>query len=80
MSLSGVMQLPRLFKRAGVVESGRPIPYAQKEPVLEECRHFLACVRDRLEPMGSGEVAVAAVRTLEALSESLRQSGRIVPV
>jgi len=80
MNLSGVMQLPRLFKRAGVVESGRAIPYAQKEPVLEECRHFLGCVRDRLEPMGSGEVAVAAVRTLEALSESLRQGGRNVPV
>ena len=47
-------------QRTGVVESGRPIPYAQKEPVLEECRHFLACVRDRFEPMGSGEVTVAA--------------------
>lgn len=80
MNLSGVMQLPRLFKRAGVVESGRAIPYAQREPVLEECHYFLAYVRDRLEPMGSGEVAAAAVRALEALSKSLRPGGRIVPV
>ena len=67
-------------QRTGVLEGGRPSPYAQKEPVLEECRHFLACVRDRLEPMGSGATAVAVVRTLEALSESLYQGGRVVPV
>jgi predicted dehydrogenase len=80
MNLSGVMQLPRLFKRAGVVESGRPIPYAQREAVLEECRHFLACVRDRLEPIGGEQVAVAVIRTLEALFESLHWGGRNVPV
>ena len=67
-------------QRAGVLEGGRPIPYAQREPILEECRHFLACVRDRLEPMGSSKAAVAVVRTLEALSESLHQGGRMVPV
>ena len=80
MNLSGVMQLPRLFKRAGVVESGRPIPYAQREAVLEECHDFLGCVRDRLEPTGSDEAAVAVIRTLEALFESLHQGGRNVPV
>ena len=66
-------------QRTGVLEGGRPSPYAQKEPVLEECRHFLACVLDRLEPRGSGAATVAVVRTLDALSESLCQGGRPVP-
>ena len=67
-------------ERTGALEGGQPISYGQEEPVLEECRHFLACVRDRIEPMGSGEQAVSVIRTLEALSESLYQGGRIVPV
>ena len=67
-------------ERTGVLDGGQPISYGQEEPVLEECRHFLTCVRDRIEPMGSGEQAVSVIRTLEALSESLYQGGRIVPV
>lgn len=70
----------RFDDRIGVLEGGRPVAYAQGEPVLQECRHFLTCVRDRLEPTGSGETAVAVIRTLEALSESLHQGGRIVAV
>jgi len=71
---------PRFDERIGVLEEGRPVTYAQGDPVLEQCRHFLVCVRDRHEPRGGGDAAVAVVRTLEALSESLRQDGRVVPV
>lgn len=67
-------------EQTGVLDGGQPISYGQEEPVLEECRHFLTCVRNRIEPMGSGEQAVSVIRTLEALSESLRLGGQAVAV
>ncbi|PWB82102.1 MAG: hypothetical protein C3F08_00505 [Candidatus Methylomirabilota bacterium] len=67
-------------ERTGVLEGGQTIACGHEEPVFEECNHFLACVRNRIEPTGSGEWAVAVIRTLEALSESLRLGGQPVPV
>jgi predicted dehydrogenase len=67
-------------ERTGVLEGGKALPHKRDEPVLEECRHFLFCLQHRLEPRGGGEAAVAVVRTLEALSESLRDNGRVVSV
>ncbi len=67
-------------ERIGVLEGGTPLGHAQEEPVLAECRHFLLCVQRRLEPRGSAEAAVAVVRTLEALSQSLCEGGSVVLV
>lgn len=67
-------------ERIGALEGGRPVMHPRDEPVLEERRHFLACARDRLEPIGSGAATVAAVRTLEALPESLEWGSRLASV
>jgi predicted dehydrogenase len=51
-----------------------------EEPLRIECRHFLACVRDGVEPRSGGESGLRVVRVLEALQRSLRESSRAAPV
>lgn len=49
------------------------IPYP--EPLAEEMKHFLDCVRDGGEPISGGEHAVGVVRTIERVQAELRKSG-----
>ena len=51
-----------------------------EEPLRIECRHFLDCVRDGVEPRSGGESGLRVVRVLEALQRSLRESSRAAPV
>jgi predicted dehydrogenase len=51
-----------------------------EEPLRIECRHFLDCVRDGVEPRSGAESGLRVVRVLEALQRSLRESSRAAPV
>jgi predicted dehydrogenase len=51
-----------------------------EEPLRIECRHFLECVRDGVEPRSGGESGLRVVRVLEALQRSLRESSRAARV
>jgi predicted dehydrogenase len=51
-----------------------------EEPLRIECRHFLDCVRDGVEPRSGAESGLRVVRVLEALQLSLRESSRAAPV
>jgi predicted dehydrogenase len=53
---------------------------SNEEPLRIECRHFLECVRDGVEPRSGGESGLRVVRVLEALERSLRESSRAAPV
>ncbi|MBW4486538.1 MAG: Gfo/Idh/MocA family oxidoreductase [Trichocoleus desertorum ATA4-8-CV12] len=47
------------------------------EPLQQVCTHFLHCVRDNTpSPISSGRVGTELVRVLNALTESLNQSGQ----
>lgn len=41
------------------------------EPLKNQCKHFLECVRERKEPLTGGEEGLKIVRILEAAQESL---------
>lgn len=64
------------------VRSGDVIAPAvpNKEPLLEECEHFITCVRTGQRPRSDGEQGLAVVRTLEAGQESLRNGGAPVDI
>jgi predicted dehydrogenase len=50
------------------------------EPLAEECRHFLDCVRNREKPRSDGRQGLAVVAALEAAQESLRREGAPVDI
>ncbi len=67
--------------RASVREGDVTIPkVALGEPLKAECEHFLECVEFGKQPLTGGWEGVVVVRTLEALTRSLRNGGREEPV
>ena len=54
------------------------VPFEMKEPLREECRHFLDCISQSLKPKTDGEEALGVLSVLEACQESLEQEGRAV--
>ncbi len=46
-----------------------------KEPLREECAHFLDCVRERKTPLTDGASGLAVLSVLEACQNSLGQKG-----
>jgi predicted dehydrogenase len=63
--------------RSGDIFSPR-VP--NEEPLRIECRHFLQCVRNGIEPRSGSESGLRVVRVLEALQASLRESARAARV
>lgn len=50
------------------------------EPLQEECKHFVACLRSRERPLTDGWSGVAVTATLEAADRSLARGGAPEPV
>jgi predicted dehydrogenase len=65
-----------------VVSEGRvSVPeIEQSQPLQNECEHFLDCCLDGRTPDTGGNEGVAVVRALEALSRSLAEQGREIPL
>ncbi len=61
-------------------EEGKTIPLDKREPLYEECRHFLECVRDRKRPLTDGASALRVLQVLDACEQSLRALGQPVPL
>ena len=53
---------------------------SNEEPLRIECRHFVECVAEGLEPLSGRESGVRVVRVLEALQESLGETSRAAAV
>jgi UDP-2-acetamido-3-amino-2,3-dideoxy-glucuronate N-acetyltransferase len=51
------------------------IEVEQKEPLKEECLHFLSCVRTGSRPRTDGREGVRVLKVLERASEVLREGG-----
>jgi UDP-2-acetamido-3-amino-2,3-dideoxy-glucuronate N-acetyltransferase len=56
------------------------IALAKEEPLGEECKHFLECVRNSARPRTSGEDALRVLEVLDACGRSLTQNGARVSV
>lgn len=54
--------------------------FEETEPLRIECEHFLACVRERREPLTDGASALKVLKVLEASQLSLERSGASVPL
>jgi UDP-2-acetamido-3-amino-2,3-dideoxy-glucuronate N-acetyltransferase len=50
---------------------GKPVLIEQAEPLKQECRHFLECVRTRARPLTDGREGVRVLRVLDACQRSL---------
>jgi predicted dehydrogenase len=56
-------------------------PYLKQfEPLKNECRHFLDCIKTGATPETSGMDGLRVVQILEAASLSLKQDGAMVPI
>ena len=64
------------FPRHGEVHT---IEVAEKQPLHEECLHFIECVKNGQRPLTDGVEGLSVVRVLEAAQKSLKR-GRIVSV
>jgi UDP-2-acetamido-3-amino-2,3-dideoxy-glucuronate N-acetyltransferase len=56
------------------------IPIDKKEPLREECLHFIDCIRENLRPNTDGEEALRVLKVLQACQESLEKEGKPVSV
>jgi UDP-2-acetamido-3-amino-2,3-dideoxy-glucuronate N-acetyltransferase len=54
--------------------------FPEIEPLREELRHFVDCVRTRRRPRTDGENGVRVLRVLAACQKSLEANGAPVPV
>ncbi|RPI77441.1 MAG: oxidoreductase [Desulfobacteraceae bacterium] len=52
----------------------------KKEPLREECQHFIDCVVQRIRPKTDGEEALQVLKVLQACQESLENEGRTVQI
>jgi predicted dehydrogenase len=77
----------RIYDRGVVTEAHRDPRYSYRhgetriptlvdvEPLAQECRHFVQCVRERARPITDGRNGLAVVRVLHAAEASLHRRG-----
>ena len=57
------------------------IPYVKVgEPLRLECEHFLACVRERKQPVSDGRDGLRVTKVLDAAQQSLKNNGVPIPI
>jgi UDP-2-acetamido-3-amino-2,3-dideoxy-glucuronate N-acetyltransferase len=54
------------------------VPIEKKEPLREECLHFVECIRENIRPKTDGEEALRVLKVLQACQDSMEQGGRPV--
>lgn len=68
----------RIDERGVLRENPAPkelIHVEQREPLKEECLHFLTCCRDRTTPRTDGNEAIRVLSVLEAANASMKEDG-----
>ncbi len=56
------------------------VDYEMKEPLKEECKHFMECIESRNTPKTDGNEGLQVLKVLQASRESLKKSGEKVLV
>jgi len=57
---------------------GELVPLVMKEPLLEECLHFIDCISHRKRPKTDGLEGLRVLQVLQACQSSLHEQGRPV--
>jgi len=56
-------------------DGGEVMPIAKSEPLKEECKHFLDCIRERKAPLTDGESGLRVLKVLDSCEQSLLRKG-----
>jgi len=54
------------------------VAIVQEEPLRQECRHFLDCIKNGTQPLTDGEEGLRVLRILNASQASLNNNGRMI--
>ena len=54
------------------------VEYADSEPLLEECNHFLDCIQYRKQPLTDAQSGIDVLKVLHACQQSIKQNGLAV--
>ena len=57
---------------------GKIIKIPEKEPLKEEAKHFLECVKKRKTPRTDGKEALEVLKILDACQKSLNKQGKLI--
>ncbi|PIS35488.1 MAG: oxidoreductase [Parcubacteria group bacterium CG08_land_8_20_14_0_20_38_56] len=63
-------------KPKAIMSGGEIIKILEKEPLLEEAKHFLECIKKRESPKTDGKEALLVLKVLDACQKSLNQDGK----
>lgn len=86
LSQSRLMHYARRYERSKEVDpmgrlkwrwrdqGGQPIEISSEEPLLRECKHFLECIINGVQPLTDGASGLETVLILEACQESLKNN------
>jgi len=55
-----------------------PVDFEEKEPLKQECLHFLHCIESRKEAKTNGEEGLRVLRLLNACQQSLEEGGDLI--
>lgn len=78
-----------LFDQRVDWQEGQPVPvkgegvrvdYGDAEPLMAECEHFIACIRERTRPRTDGESGVRVLEILHAAQRSMQMNGQPVAI
>lgn len=61
-----------------VKENAVQVRIEDKEPLNEECRHFVECIEGKHPPRTDGEEGLRVMKVLNALQRSLEEKGQVV--
>jgi UDP-2-acetamido-3-amino-2,3-dideoxy-glucuronate N-acetyltransferase len=63
-----------------VKENAVPVKFEKKEPLLEECSHFVKCVMEGKKPRTDWEEGLRVLKVLNALERSLESEGEAMDI
>jgi UDP-2-acetamido-3-amino-2,3-dideoxy-glucuronate N-acetyltransferase len=56
------------------------IPIEKKEPLREECHHFIHCITHSLKPKTDGDEALRVLKVLQSCQKSMENGGKPIPL
>lgn len=59
-------------------EEASAVAFSDAEPLAEECKHFLRCVRTREKPKTDGDNGLKVLKVLQTCQRSLERKGEVV--
>lgn len=59
-------------------DEGKVIKIAQKEPLKEEAKHFLDCIKKRKKPITDGKEGLEVLKILDACQRSINNNGKAI--